>query len=64
MTAPLDAELRELLVCPLCRGDLRDVGRGLLCPADRLVFPVEEGIPHMIREAALKATAEELGEGS
>lgn len=52
-----------MLVCPLCRGELADVDRGLLCRADRLVFPIEDGVPYMVRELALAATPDELEPG-
>ena len=61
VTWTLDPELRALLVCPLCRSELIDVDRGLLCANDRVVFPVEDGVPLMVRECALRAEPEELG---
>jgi len=65
MTAEvLDPELRAILVCPQCRGELQDVARGLLCPADALVFPVRDGVPWMVWELAEPATPEELAEPS
>ena len=60
MAPDLDAELRAILVCPRCRGDLLDVPRGLLCPADAVVYPVVDGVPHLIEERALRATPAEL----
>jgi uncharacterized protein YbaR (Trm112 family) len=51
---PLDPELRKLIVCPACRGDLDDVDHGLRCPACRLVYPVEDGVPFLIKELARK----------
>ena len=59
MAGDLDPEVRGLLVCPRCRGELVDVERGLLCPADAVVYPVIEGIPQMIDERALRATPAE-----
>ena len=62
---PLDHRLIELLVCPICKGPLELV-RGespahaeLVCNADRLAFPVREGIPVMLEQEArsLDATA-------
>ena len=50
----LDPELRQLLVCPLCRGELEDHDRGLRCPRDRLIFPVHDGVPYMVRELAAR----------
>ena len=43
----IDAWL-ELLVCPMCRGDLRHVGDWLICPACRLRYPVEDGLPVLL----------------
>lgn len=55
----MDKRLIELLVCPLCKGPLslrRDEQHrpvGLACPADRLVFPIRDGIPVMLESEAL-----------
>ena len=54
----LDHRLIDLLVCPLCKGPLqmaRDPqGRPheLQCPADRLGFPIRDGIPVMLEAEA------------
>ncbi|MEO6664679.1 MAG: Trm112 family protein [Rubrivivax sp.] len=51
----MDHRLVDLLVCPLCKGPLtmrRDGDarpEGLVCPADRLVFPIRDGIPATLR---------------
>ncbi len=61
----MDTRLLELLVCPLCKGPLeyhrppQHHGHELLCMADRLAFPVREGIPVM-----LESEARSLDEGS
>ena len=54
----LDHRLIDLLVCPLCKGPLR-MGRDeqqrpfeLQCPADRLGFPIRDGIPVMLESEA------------
>lgn len=55
----MDHRLLELLVCPLCKGSLAPV-RGadggpiqeLACHADRLAFPVRDGIPVMLENEA------------
>ena len=52
----IDAEIRAILVCPICRGELVDVPRGLTCPSDGLTFPVVDGVPHLVQELALPAT--------
>ncbi|MDO4905199.1 MAG: Trm112 family protein [Lautropia sp.] len=45
----------DILVCPLCKGPLeRDRQRQTLnCKADRLAFPIRDGIPIMIESEAL-----------
>ncbi len=48
----LDAELRGLLVCPACRGELEDRPAGLGCPACSLLYPVVDDIPQLIAEEA------------
>jgi uncharacterized protein YbaR (Trm112 family) len=58
----IDAELRALLVCPACRGELRDVRRGLLCAPCGLVYPVVDGSPYLVRECALRAEPADLAE--
>ncbi len=52
--ATLDKKLLEILVCPICKGTLtwRRHEQELVCPADRLAFPVREGIPVMLKEEA------------
>jgi uncharacterized protein len=58
-----DHRLIELLVCPICKGKLtllrdeqqRDEqqrGTALACHADRLAFPIRDGIPMMVENEA------------
>jgi uncharacterized protein YbaR (Trm112 family) len=50
----MDPKLVELLVCPLCKGPLtlaRERSE-LICPADRLAFPLRDGIPVMLENEA------------
>ena len=54
MSAAVDPKLLEILVCPLCKGPLvyrKDAGE-LVCKADRLAFPVKDGIPVMLEDDA------------
>ncbi len=50
----MDAKLLEILVCPICKGPLvyRKEARELICKADRLAFPIRDGIPVMLEEEA------------
>ena len=50
----MDSKLLEILVCPICKGPLlwnKEAGE-LVCKADRLAFPVKDGIPVMLEEEA------------
>ena len=40
------------LVCPICRGELRQVPAGLVCLADQRLFPIVDGIPWMTPDRA------------
>jgi uncharacterized protein YbaR (Trm112 family) len=50
----MDSRLLDILVCPLCKGPLRWLKsrQELVCRADRLAFPVRDGIPVMLEEDA------------
>jgi uncharacterized protein len=54
----MDNRLLELLVCPVCRGPLqlhrdeRSRPHELHCPADRLAFPIRDGLPCMLETEA------------
>jgi uncharacterized protein YbaR (Trm112 family) len=57
MTA-LDHRLIDLLVCPLCKSPLQmrrsadGQPQALACLADRLAFPIRDGIPVMLEGEA------------
>jgi uncharacterized protein len=54
----MDTRLLDLLVCPLCKGPLlhsrppQHERQELVCHADRLAFPVRDGIPVMLEAQA------------
>ena len=47
-------ELMDILVCPACRGELREEGSELVCTQCGLRYPVRDGIPIMLVEEATK----------
>ncbi len=51
----MDTRLIELLVCPICKGPLHRStdGQLLVCRADRLGFPIRDGIPVMLENEAV-----------
>lgn len=52
----MDARLLEILVCPICKGALvyRKAEGELICKADRLAYPIRDGIPVMLEDEARK----------
>lgn len=58
----MDARLLEILVCPLCKGQLDYLKdkQELVCKADRLAYPIRDGIPVMLDEEARAMSAEEV----
>jgi len=59
--AGVDPKLLEILVCPIFKGRLtyRKEAAELVCKADRLAFPVKDGIPVMLEDEARKLPPEE-----
>ncbi len=58
---PLDNKLLDILACPLCKGPLqwhRDA-QTLVCRADRLAFPVRDGVPAMLEEEARRLNSDD-----
>lgn len=50
----MDKKLLDILVCPICKGKLvyvKSVAE-LICKADRLAYPIRDGIPVMLEEEA------------
>lgn len=50
----MDPRLLDILVCPICKGPLRHdrSAAELVCEADRLAFPIRDGIPVMLESEA------------
>ena len=57
----MDKKLLEVLVCPLCRGELvyKKTAKELICKFDRLAYPIRDEIPVMLEEEARHISLEE-----
>jgi uncharacterized protein YbaR (Trm112 family) len=57
----IDKKLLDILACPLCKSPLRydKLKDELICRADRLAFPVRDGIPVMLEDEARNLSSEE-----
>lgn len=58
----MDTKLLEILVCPLCKSSLiyRKTEQELICKADRLAFPIQDGIPVMLTDEARNLDPKEI----
>ena len=57
----MDKRLLDILACPVCKGPLVHVREEavLVCRADRLAFPIRDGIPLMLEEEARTLAADD-----
>ncbi|MBL6690705.1 MAG: Trm112 family protein [Pseudomonadales bacterium] len=58
----MDKKLLAILVCPICKGDLTydKQAEELICPIDKLAFPVKDDIPIMLEEEARQLAEDEV----
>ncbi len=58
----MDKKLLEILVCPVCKGQLRfDKAKAeLVCKVDRLAYPIRDDIPVMLEDEARRLGEEEI----
>lgn len=57
----MDKQLLSMLVCPICRGELKYDAKALelLCTFDGLAFPIRDDIPVMLEAEARRMSEEE-----
>ncbi len=50
----MNPKLLDVLACPICKGHLLYDARHqeLVCPIDKLAYPIREGIPVMLEKHA------------
>jgi len=50
----MDTKLLDILACPACKGPLLHAREAqlLICRAERLAYPIRDGIPVMLEEEA------------
>ncbi|MFN2309824.1 MAG: Trm112 family protein [Gammaproteobacteria bacterium] len=57
----MDKKLLDILACPVCKGPLvyRKTEQELVCKADRLAYPIRDGIPVMLEDEARTLAVDE-----
>ncbi|MCL1915753.1 MAG: Trm112 family protein [Desulfovibrionaceae bacterium] len=63
-----ELDFLQILACPACRGHLTLEGResvaALICSGCSLVYPIQDGIPVLLKEEALPLQSWPVGRGS
>jgi|TARA_X000000368_G_scaffold23318_1_gene17924 uncharacterized protein YbaR (Trm112 family) len=54
----LDKKLLDILVCPVSKGSLEQIGDELICRESNLAYPIKDGIPVMLPDEARKFSDE------
>ena len=55
----VDKKLHAILVCPICKGQLIEKNKELICCFDRLAYPIRDGIPVMLEHEARQISLQE-----
>jgi uncharacterized protein YbaR (Trm112 family) len=57
----MDSRLIDILACPLCKASVKyhKDQQVLVCRADRLAYPVRDGVPIMLEEEARHLDADD-----
>ena len=55
----MDKTLLSILVCPVCKGKVQHKGNELICPLDRMAFPIRDQIPVMLESEARHLSLDE-----
>ena len=54
----LHKKLLDILVCPVSKGPLEQIGDELICKESNLAYPIKDGIPVMLPDEARKLSDE------
>ena len=57
----MDDRLLDILACPVCKGPLKlqRAANVLVCRAERLAFPINDGVPMMLEEDARQLASDD-----
>ena len=61
----MNDKLLDMLACPICKAPLehRPTGGILVCRAERLAFPIRDGIPVLLEDEARSMSQAEVAGG-
>jgi uncharacterized protein YbaR (Trm112 family) len=49
----IDKKLLEILACPVCKGDVKEINDKIFCLECKRQYPIREGIPIMLEYEAM-----------
>jgi uncharacterized protein YbaR (Trm112 family) len=57
----MEERLLDILACPVCKGPLKYQREAavLVCRAERLAFPIQNGVPMMLEEDSRQLSADD-----
>ena len=57
----MNDRLLDILACPVCKGPVKfqRAAQVLVCRADRLAFPLKDGVPMMLEEDARQLNSDD-----
>jgi len=57
----MDKKLLDIFACPICKGPLKlnSDSNELICPVDRLAYPIRDGIHVLFEDEARELAADE-----
>jgi uncharacterized protein YbaR (Trm112 family) len=57
----MEERLLDILACPVCKGPLKYQREAsvLVCRAERLAFPIQNGVPMMLEEDARQLASDD-----
>jgi uncharacterized protein YbaR (Trm112 family) len=56
---PVPPELMAILQCPVCHSRVEESGDQIACTGCGRVYPVRDGVPHMLADGAERPTKED-----
>ncbi|MBT9145313.1 MAG: hypothetical protein DDT42_01183 [candidate division WS2 bacterium] len=48
----IDKELLEILACPVCKGDVKEIDDKIICLECKRRYPIKDGVPIMLEDKA------------
>lgn len=54
----IDKEMLEILACPVCKGDVKEINDKIVCLECKRQYPIRDGVPIMLENEAMLESEE------